>query len=1113
MASSSTIHPPPQPKFDVFISFRGDDTRQNFLSHLHAALSRAKIVTFIDHHLNRGDKITEALPTAIEESQLSIVLFTENYANSRWCLDELVKILDCKRMIGQIVVPVFYNVNPSVVRDQTGSFAEAFAQHSEKNFHKISMWKDALKEAAGLSGWDSHVTSPDATLVDEIVKDVSAKLGLLTSSGNDDSFVGINERIQEIESLMSKSSKDVHTIGIWGMGESHNCGPKNLRKELLSAILNDDNLNLDALHIGLPIVRNRLQHKRVLVVFDDVNNFQHIQHLVGKFEWFGPGSIFIITSRDKQVLKNLVDQIYEVRGLNSHEALCLFSRYACREQRPPINHVWLSDKVIKYANGNPLAVTVLGSFLLGKSEEEQKCAMDKLERTPNMDVHKVLRISYDELDHDEKNIFLDIACFFKHRDVKEVKCLLRDCGFFAEVGICVLIDKSLIAIIHDNILWMHDLLQEMGREIVRQESVGEPGERSRLWDAEDVTHVLTKNTGTKAVRGILLDTTTSERVVRVSPTAFERMYNLRLLQITKYYWHKPKVQLPQGLTSLPDELRYLRWCDYPLTYLPTGFNPVNLVVLEMHNSHLEQLWHGRQDLPNLKHIDLSYSRNFIRIPDLTLVTNLETLSLAGTAVEELPSSIQDLTSLVDVNLMNCERLRNLPIGVGNWKCLQRLDLGGTPIEELPSSIECLTKLVKLVLFDCERLRNLPIGIGNLKRLKLLSLGGTLPIEELPSSIESLTELMELDLRDCKMLRNLPIGIGNLKCLKSLSLSGTAIEELPSSIENLIELAELDLKNCVRLRNLPIGIGNLKCLVCLSLSGTAIEELPSSIESLTKLVVLDLMDCKRLRNLPIGIGNLKCLESLSLGGTPIEELPSSIESLIELKDLYVDCKRLRYLPSGIGNFKCLGCLYLSGTLIEELPPSIESLTELMELDLRNCERLGNLPIGIGNLKCLGCLYLSGTPIAELPSSIESLTELMELDLKNCERLRNLPIGIGNLKCLLSLNLSGTPIEELPSSIENLIELKTLDLRDCKRLRNLPIGIGNLKCLQYLYLSGTPIEELPSSIDCLTELVELDLRDCKRLRNLPIVIGNFKRLNYLLLSGTAMEDFEFDLRVKY
>ncbi|KAK3184121.1 hypothetical protein Dsin_031407 [Dipteronia sinensis] len=158
MASSSCCSDTTrETKFDVFISFRGEDTRCTFTSHLYAALRRRKINTFIDYDLRKGDSISPALIETIEDSCLSIIILSENYASSTWCLDELVKIVECKKTKGQIILPVFYHVVPSHVRKQTGSYGEAFAKH-EKRFKetkdKVSSWRAALTAVTNLAGRD-----------------------------------------------------------------------------------------------------------------------------------------------------------------------------------------------------------------------------------------------------------------------------------------------------------------------------------------------------------------------------------------------------------------------------------------------------------------------------------------------------------------------------------------------------------------------------------------------------------------------------------------------------------------------------------------------------------------------------------------------------------------------------------------------------------------------------------------------------------------------------------------------------------------------------------------------------------------------------------------------
>ncbi|PON54189.1 TIR domain containing protein [Parasponia andersonii] len=163
---------------DVFISFRGEDTRDTFTSHLYDALTRKKITTYMDDKLKKGDEISPTLTKAIKRAKLSVIVFSENYAASSWCLDELIQILECKEKKGQIVVPIFYHVDPSDVRKQKGSYTIT-SKGFKGQKRRVDKWRKALNKAANLSGWDSRGMRPESKLIEEIVKDVRKKLEVL----------------------------------------------------------------------------------------------------------------------------------------------------------------------------------------------------------------------------------------------------------------------------------------------------------------------------------------------------------------------------------------------------------------------------------------------------------------------------------------------------------------------------------------------------------------------------------------------------------------------------------------------------------------------------------------------------------------------------------------------------------------------------------------------------------------------------------------------------------------------------------------------------------------------------------------------------------------------
>ena len=153
MAASSSSQ---RCRYHAFLSLRGADTRKGFTDHLHRALDRAGIHTFRDDdEIERGAEIAAELERAIKESRVAIIVFSENYASSRWCLNELSMIMERKETDGYMVVPVFYKVDPSVVMWQSGSFSKAFANHEERfkeETGKVEEWRKALKDVAGLGG-------------------------------------------------------------------------------------------------------------------------------------------------------------------------------------------------------------------------------------------------------------------------------------------------------------------------------------------------------------------------------------------------------------------------------------------------------------------------------------------------------------------------------------------------------------------------------------------------------------------------------------------------------------------------------------------------------------------------------------------------------------------------------------------------------------------------------------------------------------------------------------------------------------------------------------------------------------------------------------------------
>ena len=267
-----------------------------------------------------------------------------------------------------------------------------------------------------------------------------------------------------------------------------------LQKQLLAQTLGERNIDIWDVYDGVDMIKKRLHWKRVLVVLDDVNQLDQLEKLVGECGWFGEGSWIIITTRDEHLLlQHEVHKIYKPNTLNVHDALKLFCLKAFKNEQPGEGYVQLSENVISYAKGLPLALVTLGSFLFRRTMDEWQSALDNLKKNPNNEIFDILKLSYDGLEKMWKDIFLDIACFLRGKTKDQVIEILENRGFDARIGISVLLNKSLL-ILENKTLWMHDLVQEMGREIVRRESCEEPGKRSRLWLCKDLLHIMMKDT-------------------------------------------------------------------------------------------------------------------------------------------------------------------------------------------------------------------------------------------------------------------------------------------------------------------------------------------------------------------------------------------------------------------------------------------------------------------------------------------------------------------------------------------------------------------------------------------------------------------------------------------
>ncbi|XP_030477529.2 TMV resistance protein N-like [Syzygium oleosum] len=890
MASSSSK---PRKCYDIFLSFRGPDVRNYFLGHLYTALDQAGINTYRDdEELRKGEQISTELLKAIEESRIAIVIFSKHYASSTWCLEELAKIMKCKEQRDLMVYPVFYKVEPCEVRTPRESYLEAMAEHEDKfgkDSEKVKRWKKALFYAGSLSG--RHFTDGyEAVLIKHIVQEISTQLDR-TPLDVAKYPIGIDSRVQELKTILNLQSKDdILMVGLWGQGgvgkttlakaiyntvfreyqgssflERVRENSKNsndlvlLQEKLLSEVLLVKKLTIYSVGGGSRLIQDRLCNKKALIILDDVDDQCQLNALARNCEWFGQGSRIIITTRNRHLLTSHgldCDHMYEVKALENGEALELFRKHAFLGNRKIEIRSNLVDKVLHYAGGLPLALEVLGSFLCGRREHEWKSTLRKLSKSPDKKISDVLKVSYDGLEDYVKEIFLDIACFFKGQNTKYIKKVLDSCDFDTTIGVQILIERSLIRKEYRT-LQMHDLIQSMGMDIVKEECRDDPGKRSRLWIHDDVLDVLSRSVGTSAIKAIVLRLPKPQKMY-IHPHAFTNMRKLRLLILRNVD------NSFQGPIHLPNELRWLEWPH--CASIPEFRDGLKeLVGFDMRNSKIEVGLGQFKGFEKLKFINLSECQLLVCMPDLSCTPILEKLNLCGCQnLEHVHESVAYHRKLQLLDLKGCSKLRRFPDIPDKNESLREIILNGTSIEELPASIENFVSLKHMYLENCKKLAIIPSSIYKLQSLSALWLGGCSKLIKFPKDEEDpgdphtktgFPKLHNLSLNGCNLsevefLENL----SNFPRLQYLELHGNNFTNIPTC-ERLCYLYHLDVSYCQQLQEIPKIPGKLIYLGAINCE--SLSRIPSNIRDVK---VVHLTSCHELVRNGFSVNDLFKLES-------------------------------------------------------------------------------------------------------------------------------------------------------------------------------------------------------------------------------------------------------------
>ncbi|XP_059642644.1 disease resistance protein RUN1-like [Cornus florida] len=972
-------------EYEVFLSFRGPDTRYTFTDYLYNDLKGVGVRTFRDDdELRVGEEIGPELLKAITESKISIPIFSKTYASSKWCLQELAQMVECRRTKGQVIVPIFYDVAPSVVKLQCGDYKDAFLEH-ERSFdeHTVNNWKDALREVGSLKGWD--VEKEAYGYQGKLVKEIIVPAVLLELKKNymvvPHNLVGIDHHEKEMMRLLDVDTSDVRIVvihGMCGIGKttiakfiynkllkSFEChsflsdvremaqkhqGLVSLQKQLLNDTLNwSPNIaNVDS---GLIMSRNKFLNKKVLIVLDDVNGSSQFHSLAGERGSFGRGSRIIVTTRNKDLLNALeVDGTYEPPIMNHLQSLQLFSMHAFRRESPPKDYDNISRKVASSAAGLPLALEVIGSFLFNKELEIWEGTLKELEETPHDEVEKKLRVSYEALNHRQRQIFLDIACLFVGMDKRTVFYMWRDCEYHPEKEFNVLCLLSLVKVGDANKLRMHDQLRALGRKIVCEEMV--LGNRSRFWKHDEALYILEEQKGTEKVEALSLRFELgSQKKPCFTSEKFTKLAYLRYLQVDG-------AELVGDFERLLSWLRWLKWRGCPSYFKIINFHMKNLVILDLSDSGITEDWGGWNQIK--------------------MANKLKVLQLANCSLRETPdfSSYATLEILI---LRGCKSLFEIKQSICSLKNLKVLDISCAEIRKLPDEIWMLQNLEVMDASQCHYLEGgIPGNMGNLSNLSFLSFYDS-KIQSLPKSILGLTRLQTLNIGGCTELELQPGLPSSIRILN--------VTYVPN-LTNLVNLQELQLSECHNVVEIPRDIGRLSNLEKLTLDHTNIRSLPEDVGVLSQLKVLDVRFCD----------DLQCI----LG------LPSS---LVDLSLAFCDS-------------------------LERLP-DLSNSKNLLTLLLKNCEKLAEVQ-GLGELESLTSLYIFACDMLATSENMHNLSNLKKLEIlsiNNCSELDKVQ-GLGGLEMLKYLDLRGCENLHKIEGLEALKSLEILDVLRCTSLETIP-----------------------------------------------------------------------------
>ncbi|KAM5582492.1 hypothetical protein ABKV19_002750 [Rosa sericea] len=1029
-------------KYDVFLSFRGPDTRRSITSDLYDRLQKRGIKTFMDDpDLQVGDGISSTLIAAIEKSRFAIVVLSENYAHSAWCLDELAKICECMEESNRIF-PLFYNVEPSDIRHRKGSFGEAFNKHESSGRHtlqKVQRWNDALNKVASFSGWHTKNYKTDRELA-EIIEDFVFRkvqpidVELTLSTGDFEEFEATRKAMDEV--MKALKNDEVTAVGVYGMGgvgkttmvkhvAAQSCKKGTFHHVIMAVVSQTTNFEriqgtlADMLGVKLEketetgrAARLRMEimrKEKLLIILDDVWKRIELSTIgIPSYEELQKrNSKVVFTTRKGNVCHAMkCQEKITLNILSEEDSWTLFATNARRSFQSNARRSFelteferVARKVAGECRGLPIALIAVARALGDKDQAEWQKAARRLEKSQSAtveDEHYVfecIKFSYDYLkDEDHKLCFLLCCLYPEDYDIR-LENLFR---------------------------------YAIGTGLFRDETIEESRET-----ADSVVKYLKDSS-------LLLDS--------------EKKGCVKMHDVIR--------DTALNIANSKDGHRFLvkagcRLRDWPCGS-HQGYSAISLMSNEIWKLPKEELV-----CPNLQILLLQKNEYLNEIPEIFIqsANELKVLDLSKTSIYVLPQSFSHLTNLQALYLDFCHEMIDIS-SVGKLKKLEILSMREYPLKELSREI------------------------GNLTNLRMLDVSGCMGrgIVTIPSKVISkLNRLEELYMLYCGFKdwgcevegqgEETNIGFDELAGLSYLKILQVCISDakyIPKNVKVKPNWVYFDIRfgDCrSAYKDYRRHDHNSRSLV---LHSTIIRTLPDWFVKAvtTKTQKLEYGNCKGINDILMeyDYGRLHELKHLT-----IRYFSFSFVSYNEsLEALMNTTRQIQKAPvfEKLEELHLTCLIELKELCVGELPPG--SLINLKEFKVYGCHKLGNVSNFLKRLPNLEKLYLNILPKLEYVFGCEGFepeqSEVREMVLMNLNALRSICNGPSPCSIFQSLNSLVIDHCKLLQSLfasdvaQCLVHLEDLFLEHCPLLERVIETVNNEKTV-LRKLKNLVLTELP------------------------------------------------------